>query len=323
MWHRRYLFFRLTPRARSLTVAPTAPFTPPPARIAEKGGVWAIDISEPESPSPHVAKFSLEGGNVSRIGGLAVGTDGTVYVQTGGEKARLLALTPKDVKLKQSFTAPVPEHAEHGNANAATPVVFAYKGRDLIVSAAPDGRLYLLDSKSVGGDDHKTPLYQTPPVISKDGGIWSGLSTWQDSDGTRWVFAPVWGQVNPDLHAAANNGDAPNGSVVAFKVEDKDKKTVLTPAWVSRNMSSPEPPVITSGVVFALSAGEYGNDARPKSSTHATLYALDAATGKEMYSTGDQVTAPANLTGVTVANGRVFFTTADSTLYAFGIYMER
>jgi outer membrane protein assembly factor BamB len=101
---------------------------------------------------------------------------------------------------------------------------------------------------------------------------------------------------------------------VAYKVEEANGKPVLTQAWVSRNMSSPEPPVITNGVVFALSAGE---------STHATLYALDAATGKEMYSTGDQVTAPGNLTGITLANGRVYFTTNDGTLYAFGIFLER
>jgi outer membrane protein assembly factor BamB len=57
--------------------------------------------------------------------------------------------------------------------------------------------------------------------------------------------------------------------------------------------------------------------------SHATLYALDAATGKELYSTRDQVTSPGSLTGVTVANGRVFFTTTDNTLYGFGIYLER
>ena len=78
-----------------------------------------------------------------------------------------------------------------------------------------------------------------------------------------------------------------------------------------------------SGVVFALSAGEYTRDERPKGATHATLYALDSATGKELYSTGDQVTAPGNLTGMTIANGRVYFTTNDGTLYAFGIFLER
>ena len=52
------------------------------------------------------------------------------------------------------------------------------------------------------------------------------------------------------------------------------------------------------------------------------MYAFDGATGKEVYSTGNQVTAPANLTGMTLANGRVFFSTTDSTLYGFGIFLE-
>jgi outer membrane protein assembly factor BamB len=74
--------------------------------------------------------------------------------------------------------------------------------------------------------------------------------------------------------------------------------------------------------VFALSAGDYAND-RSKPAGHATLFAFDGITGKELYSSGDQATAPANLTGMTLANGRVFFTTTDGTLYGFGIFLER
>ena len=85
--------------------------------------------------------------------------------------------------------------------------------------------------------------------------------------------------------------------------------------------------------MFALSAGEFTRqvkesagvasiDERPKGSTHATLYALDAATGKELYSSRNLVTAPAALTGLTVANWRVYFGTTDGAFYTFGLYME-
>ena len=88
------------------------------------------------------------------------------------------------------------------------------------------------------------------------------------------------GRVNPELKVPATNGAAPNGSVVAFKLDEQNGAPVLVPAWVSRDLKSPVPPVVTSGVVFALSTGG-----------RAVLYGLDAATGKELYSTGNQVTA--------------------------------
>ena len=103
-------------------------------------------------------------------------------------------------------------------------------------------------------------------------------------------------------------------SIAAFKVEEQSGKPVLTQAWVSRDIGSPQPPVIAGGVVFALASGKAG--------THATLYALDAATGRELYSSRNLVTAPAALTGMTVANGRVYFGTTDGTFYTFGMYME-
>jgi outer membrane protein assembly factor BamB len=300
-------FLPANAKASSLTIAEGVVYT---TTTTSCGGapnaVWAIDLNGADTT---VASFPLSGG-VSELGGLSVGTDGTIYVQSAN---KVLALAPKSLELKQSFTA-----SGGAGKNLATPVVFAYKDHDLIVSSGGDGRIYLLDTQSLS-----EPLSQTLPLSSGDRGVWGGLSSWQDPDGTRWVLAPVWGPVNSELKVPITNGDAPNGSVVAFKLDEANGKPVLTPAWVSRDMSSPQPPVITSGIVFALSAGEYTREERPKSGTHATLYALDGATGKEMYSTGNQVTTPGNLTGLTVANGRVYFTTNDSMLYAFGIFLER
>jgi outer membrane protein assembly factor BamB len=100
-------------------------------------------------------------------------------------------------------------------------------------------------------------------------------------------------------------------SIASFKVEEPGDSIVLTPGWVFHEINSSVPPVIANGVVFALSG-----------SSRATLYALDAATGKQLYSSRNLVTAPASSTGLTIANGRVYFGTTDGILYAFGIYME-
>jgi outer membrane protein assembly factor BamB len=226
----------------------------------------------------------------------------------------LLALAPNDLKLQGHFT--ISNSDLKTGWSPAMPVVFDYAGRDFVATAGSDGRIYLLDPASIGGDDHKTALHQTVRIASENGGIWGGLSTWQDADGTRWLAAPIWGPVSEELKPLATNGPTPHGAIVAFKVQEQSGAMVLTPTWVSRDLNSPVPPVITAGVVFALSTGGGQTNER------ATLYALDGITGKELYATGDQVGAPGSLTGLTVANGRVYFTTIDGTLYAFGIRLE-
>ncbi len=265
-----------------------------------QSAVWAIDLNV---DPPKVTSVPLL--EVNGLAGPVIGTDGTIYVQDGLSGTYpglwgLNALSPRDLKVKQRFGSTI--RARRGD-NTPSPVVFPYKGRDLIVTS--DGSsLYLLDSASLGSS---TALYRTPLLAAV-----GGLATWENPDGARWVLASVWGP----------NGSAPNGSIVAFKVEEQNGKTVLTPAWVSRDMNFPQPPVIANGVVFALSSGEFNRQMSPKNGTHATLYALDAATGKELYSSRNLVTAPAALTGMTVANSRVYFGTMDGTFYTFGMYME-
>ena len=285
-------------RASALTIADGVLYATAQLGCGAKatGLVASMDVSKPEQ---NVARYNLPAGTAEGLGGLAVGTDGTVYVQTGS--GAVSALSTGDLKPKQNFQADAPGANAHSQI---TPTVFEFKGRDLIVTAAADGRLYLIDSDNFGGDDHKTYLHRTEPVAGR---LWGGLSTWTDPAGVRWVAAPVWD----------------SGTLATYQVEEHDGKPILTPAWVAKNISSPLPPVVTGGYVFVLSAGEYNAKMRPKGGSHATLFVLDAATGKQIYSTGSQVSAPANLTGITLVNGRAYFTTADSTLYAFGIPLER
>jgi outer membrane protein assembly factor BamB len=88
----------------------------------------------------------------------------------------------------------------------------------------------------------------------------------------------------------------------------------LTPAWVSQDLMNPAPPAVANGVVFALDGGNGRH--------HATLYALDAATGKQLFSSGDTVHTYTHLSGMSIGDGHVFFTTHDNTLYSFGIPLE-
>ena len=217
-----------------------------------------------------------------------------------------------------------------------TPVIFNYKGRELMVDAGKECRMYLMDTKSIGGDDHRTPLYRSPLLCNEDvnfanAGIWGSLASWEDSRGTRWVLTPTWGPKHSAFKAPIENGTVKDGAIVAFKVEEKNGKLQLTPAWISRDMNRAEPPVIANAVVLAYGSGENTSQAYPDigladtadrripASTHAVLYALDAQTGKELWSSGDQITSWNHWSGLSVANGRVYIGTYDSNLYCFGI----
>jgi outer membrane protein assembly factor BamB len=217
-----------------------------------------------------------------------------------------------------------------------TPAIFDYKGKELMVDAGKECRVYLMDTESIGGDDHRTPLYRTPLLCNEQvnfasAGIWGSMATWQDTDGTRWVLTPFWGPKHSAFHAPIEHGTVKDGAIAAFKVEEKDGKTWLAPAWISRDMNRAEPPVIANGIIFAYGNGEDTHQALPDlgltntseeriaGSTHAVLFALDARTGKELWSSGDQITSWNHWSGLSIANGRVYIGTFDGNLYCFGI----
>ena len=204
-----------------------------------------------------------------------------------------------------------------GMANFASvsPVAFTFKEKQFIVAPARDGRIALLDAASLGAADHHTPLFETA-AISKAGEKhgWDGFATWQDKDGTAWVFASISAGISLNDNAIKANSSNPHGGIVAFKVEGTDGKFVLTPAWVSPDMINPAPPRIANGVLVALAGGN--------SATHATLYVFNAATGAKLYSSENQIPTYSELSGVAVADSHAFFTDHDDVLYSFGIALE-
>ena len=215
--------------------------------------------------------------------------------------------------------------------------VFDYKGKEYTVQSSKECRIWLLDTSAMGGEDHRTPVYRTPLVCNEEvqfasAGVWGALSTWEETNGTRWVLMPFWGPKHSQFKAPIEHGEVVQGAIAAFTLEDKNGKVQLSPAWVSRNMHLAEPSVIANGVVFGYGSGEDATQATPDiglayntaanraaHSTHATLYALDARTGEELWSSGDQITSFNHFTSMSVANGRVYIGTYDGKLYAFGV----
>ena len=241
--------------------------------------VWAVDIGEGDTPV--IKSYESKGGHFDAQGGVAIGNDGTVYAQ-GGAGDTLLALTPRDLQLKGAFKAP------GGLKPDVTPVVFAHGGRDVIVSAGKDGRLYVADSKAVDS----APIAMSEPL---GGSLYGGISTWAEQDGPRWVLATVWGTT---------------GKIIALKLNVEGTK--LETAWTSADLVKPLAPMIAGGAVFAISSGDAGK-------SNAVAYALDGTTGKELWSSKNQITAAGNLTGFTMANGRLYLPTVDGSVWVFGI----
>jgi outer membrane protein assembly factor BamB len=64
---------------------------------------------------------------------------------------------------------------------------------------------------------------------------------------------------------------------------------------------------------------QFDSTIRAEKGTHATIYVLDAETGKELWSSAEQMHQWNHFSGITVANGRVYLGTYDGTLYCFGM----
>jgi len=278
--------------------------------------------------------------------GPTVGSDGTIYFESGdgaydaaagklSTSVEAFTFAGDQLTLKDFYSPSNHVWLTRRDLDMnVTPVVFPYKERDLIVASGKEGRYFVLDSKSMGGPDHMTPLFRSELYSNKNvnfqtEGTWGSLTSWEAKDGTRWVLGPIGGEVAVPF--PKSYGPTPNGGIIALKLKEKDGKIELEPAWQSRDMITSEPPVIVNGVVFVLAGGEFtgqANDAvgglfsaqeRIQRSVPAKLFALDAVTGKELYSSGDQITSFLHQAGLSVAGDKVMFGTFDGTVYCFGV----
>ena len=261
-----------------------------------ENGLWALDLE-----SKKVSHWKAGATGVGGSAGPAVGPDGTIYATDGSD---LVALEAAALTVKSTYKA--------GAKLTSSPVVFEFKGKDLLAVTAADGTLHLLDTAKPDA-----PLAKSAPFSGAEYAA-GALASWQDGSGNRWVLAP-----------AGPMGGAKNGSIAAFKVVERNGLATLETAWTSRAMTSPLPPIVVNGVIFALSSGEYRTADtkmpaadRAKKSSNAVLYALDAATGKELWNSGSKIASFAHSGGLAAGGNRIYVGTYDGTQYVFGMPME-
>ncbi|HEY4078216.1 MAG TPA: PQQ-binding-like beta-propeller repeat protein [Rhizomicrobium sp.] len=322
--------------------------------LLDASAVNAADVSDLEHPS--VIHFYTSGARPAAPwgrGGAAKGPNGSVILETsdglydpaaGDFSESILKVAPKATRLMDSFTPTNwKDNLQHDMSGSATPVVFNFAGRTLIAASQKESVLRILDAGSLGGDNHMTPLWQSPKLgnDAKTGtdpsrGVWGAIATYETGR-KRYLYLPLYGEPSKDSPAFPNtNGDTPNGRVMAFQVLNDAGKISAAPVWTSHDMVMPDPPVVANGVVYALSTGgqamqnmahvgekrmPYDQSAVLRSTPVAPmiLYAYDAETGKPLWNSKKMLPDWAHFSEPVVALGKVFVVTHDARVVALGL----
>lgn len=312
-----------------------------------QSGVAAID---PDAPGRPVTRFftAANGAGVWGRGGVSVGFDHHIYGVTGDAPFdppanefgdTVLRLAPRTLELAGYYTPATWQYLTRRDLDmgTSTPVVFRVGTKTFTAVGGKEGAIYVTDTSAVSGADHHSTAYISPRYTNAEqtferNGIWGVMSTWRDPSGSTWLYVPSWGVPSPDAKFPQSYGPVQDGSLMAFKVTTgSDRKLTLDPAWMSANIAVPDPAAIAGGVVFVLGTGEdtsqvnHGDisqllvNRELRKAGHATLYALDATTGKPLWSSNDAITGWTHFSGLAVADGKVFVTTHDGGIYAFAL----
>lgn len=281
-----------------------------------QNGAWALQMTTSGYPVSHYSVGRLDPLDLT---GMALAANGTGFLVTGpgsaSEHMHPNSVVALNVKNGLQVTDWYTPKGGYGSVQHVSPVVFNYQGKELVIAPGADGRIVLLDAASLGGADHHTALFESSPFSQRNAKhSWDGFAAWQDKQGNAWVIASISAPVSMASSSATTHGETSHGAYVAFKIEGDSGKPTLTPVWVSRDLLNPAPPVVTNDVVIALSGGD--------SQSHAVLYVLDAANGKALYSSTDEIPTYTHFSGVSFGNSHAYFTDHNHVLYAFGIGME-
>lgn len=320
-----------------------------------QSGIYAMDVRRPHHPVIRDLLVSDRGGaGIWGRGGPVISPKGILFAAAGDGDfdpsqnhfgssvfaASLPNLRVEDYYAPNDFVHLTKYDLDLGSTS---PGWFADGDYHLAAVGGKGGTLYFMNADSLGEKDHHTPLQvlrlSNDQEAYEEYGIWGSISSWRAEDGTTWVYVPVWGQDSKEAPKfPVTNGPTPDGGVMAFKVgrDPATHKPVLDPAWKSPDLNRADPVVIANGVVFAISTGENAKQTtgsnviysgqkaltdvqRAENTRHVILYALDARTGKPLYSSGDAITGWAHFSGLAVANGQVLVVDHDSNLYCFGL----
>jgi outer membrane protein assembly factor BamB len=318
-----------------------------------RSGIAALN---PDAPGKPVVFFSAVGAcsksfcgaGIWGRGGPAVDFDGYVYGATGDAPFdpaanmfgdTVLKLSPGTLNLAGYYTPPDWQYLTHKDLDmgTTTPAIFRWRKRVLVAFGGKEGAVYLADAATMSSAQHRIADYISPRLTNRQqtfeaNGIWGAISVWHDAQGETWLYVPSWGEPTAGAQFPQSYGPVKSGSVMAFKVvAAKDDSPALQPAWISEDIAVPDPVAIAGGVAFVLGTGEnplqvensditkLRHNREDLNTGHAVLYALDARTGRQLWSSAGAMTGWTHFSGVAVGDGKVFATTHDGTVYAFAV----
>jgi outer membrane protein assembly factor BamB len=223
-----------------------------------------------------------------------------------------------------------------------SPIALDYVGRKLLLETSKECRIYLLDRDKMGGDAvaaHRQPLAQSGLACNDRqtfdaAGVWGSMAAYVNSRNEAWVYEPFWGPKSDAFNPPTTYKPEPvHGGVAAYTITQSGGKWSLLPKWLSEDINVAEEALIANDIVFTYASGEdpqqraadapWDHPNKPgtriEKSTHAVLYALDAQTGKTLWSSGDQITSWNHFSNLTIANGKIYLGTYDGTMWCFGI----
>ncbi len=217
----------------------------------------------------------------------------TIRISTGRDMAAPVKFTPPNANASGlNLASNVVYTATAGDCGGASAGVWSI--RVASAGAKPDFSPGTAGGVSIGSDGTVFAGGQVPLVWkgrqvtanSLLADTTGGIATWEDAKGERWIYV------------------VRTRKMVAYKLNNNGP----TEEWTAQNLIPVTAPVIVNGIVFALTAD--------------ALVALDAETGKELYTSGKAVAAFKSSNGLAVSNGHVCFTTSENMLYCFGLPIE-
>ncbi len=318
-----------------------------------RSGIVALN---PDAPGKPVVFFptvgacakSFCGGGVWGRGGPAVDFAGFVYGATGDAPFdpaaemfgdTVLKLAPRTLDLAGYYTPADWQYLTRKDLDmgTTTPVIFRWRKHVLTAIGGKEGAVYLVDTAEMSSSQHRIAAYISPRYTNRQqtfeaNGIWGVMTAWHDSQGETWLYVPSWGEPTSEAQFPQSHGPVKSGTVMAFKVvSGKDGSPALEPAWISGEIVVPDPVAIAGGVVFVVGTGENPQQVEngdiskllhnraERNTGHAILYALDARTGQQLWSSTNTMTGWTHFSGLAVGDGKVFATTRDGTVYAFAV----